>query len=78
MSTYTFKHRDTGDITEVSIPMSELDTYKAEHPEVELIILSTTKIVTGVMGTRHMDTNFKDLLSNIKRHSGRKNSIYIP
>jgi hypothetical protein len=75
MATYTFQHRETGDVTEISMPMVALDQYKVEHPELELIILSSTKIVSGVMGTRHMDSNFKDLLSNIKRHSGRTNTI---
>lgn len=77
MSTYTFQHRETGDVAEITIPMAELDQYKDAHPELELIVLSSTKIVSGVMGTRHMDSNFKDLLSNIKRHSGRNNTINI-
>lgn len=75
MPTYSFKNKETGDIAEVKLPMAELDKFKANHPEVELVIVSSTDIVSGVAGTRKMDDNFKDLLKNIKKHSGRKNTI---
>lgn len=75
MPTYSFKNRETGDIAEVKLSIVDLDKFKENHPEVELVIVSSTDIVSGVAGTRKMDDNFKDLLKNIKKHSGRKNTI---
>ena len=77
MPTYSFKNRETGDIAEVKLLMAELEPFKTSHPEVELVIISSTEIVSGVAGTRKMDTNFKDLLKNIKAHSGKKNTIDV-
>jgi hypothetical protein len=78
MPTYSFKNKETGDIADVKMPMAELDAFKARHPEVEQVIVSSTpEIVSGVDGTRKWDTNFRELMTNIKKHAGRKNTINI-
>ena len=38
MPTYSFKNKETGDITERVMKMSEYDSFKEEHPELETVI----------------------------------------
>ena len=35
MPTYVFKHKETGEITEVTLPISQLDQYKEDHPDAD-------------------------------------------
>lgn len=76
MPTYTFRNTLSQAVLEIKLPMAELDGYKAAHHELEIMI-GTLDIVSGVAGTRRMDDNYRDLLKNIKKHSGRKNTINV-
>lgn len=53
MPTYQFKHKETDEISEVFMKISELDSYKAEHPELEMFIGSPPKVCDP---TRMSDT----------------------
>lgn len=76
MPTYTFRNTLSKAVFEVKLSIADLDEYKTTHPELEIII-GTLDIVSGVAGTRRMDDNYRDLLKNIKKHSGRKNTINV-
>lgn len=41
MPTYTFKDKETGEITEIILRMSELDQYKEDNPNLESQIQSS-------------------------------------
>ncbi len=44
MPTYTFKHKETGEVQEVVLRMSELDSYKANNPQYERVFLEASNI----------------------------------
>ena len=44
MPTYTFKHKETGEVQEVVLRMSELDSYKANNPQYERVFLEASNV----------------------------------
>ena len=68
MPTYLFKHRQTGEVTEVALPIAEREAYADSHPELERIF-AMPMIVSGVDGQRRCDEGFKDLLRRMKKHN---------
>jgi len=65
MPTYSFRNKNTGDVAEVTMPISELENFKTKHPEVELVILCS-EIVSGINGIKPPD-GFNDILKRIKQ-----------
>jgi hypothetical protein len=69
MPTYDFKNRDTGEIIEVKMPMSELDKYKEEHPELERYFGKQSLGTT--YGKPKQSDGFKEVMSKIQsQHPG--------
>ena len=75
MPTYTLRNIKTLNEWDVICSYDELQTILDETPDV-VKVLSTPKIVTGV-GTLHgkIPDGFKDKLNQIKKGSGRNNTI---
>lgn len=73
MPIYDFRNKETGEITEVSLRISELDQYKQSHPEMEQVHLSAANLVSDA-GIKP-DDGFRDVLKSIKKASGRNNTI---
>lgn len=75
MPTYTLRDIKTNDQWDVHCSYDELQTILDEMPDV-IKVLSTPKIVTSV-GTLHgkIPDGFKDKLNQIKKGSGRGNTI---
>ena len=68
MPTYDFRHKETGEIIEVLMKISEKDEWLAANPDYESVILSAPSIGDPVrLGVRRMDGGFKEVLSNIKK-----------
>jgi predicted nucleic acid-binding Zn ribbon protein len=70
MPTYSFKHKETGEETEVVIKMSELMEYKENNPLLELVISGgalcrSINIGNGI----NKDGGFKEVLQNIHRRT---------
>jgi hypothetical protein len=67
MPTYSFKHKETGDITIRIMKMSELDEYKASNPELETYIESSMVVkslnIKGILSGNN--TGFKEVLQRI-------------
>ena len=40
MPTYDFRNKETGEVTEHIMRISQLDQFKADHPELEKVIIS--------------------------------------
>lgn len=58
------------------MPISELDTYKAQNPHLEQIISRAPAIADpSRLGLRKPDAGFRDVLKRIKKASGRSNKI---
>ena len=77
MPTYTFFDQQSGMEFDITMSMSELDTYKANNPSHKQVP-SAPAIVGGVGGIgRHSDDGWKDTLKSIKKASGRGNKTNV-
>lgn len=65
MPLYNFRNKETGEVVELSMRISELDQYKASHPEMEIVHLSAATVVRDV-GLKPSD-GFRDVLKSIKK-----------
>lgn len=66
MPTYTFRHKETGDITEHIMKMSELDAFKEAHPELERYMADTPGFADPVrLGRIKIDNGFREVLGRI-------------
>jgi hypothetical protein len=66
MPTYVFRNKETNEQFEKIMKISELDTFRAENPQLETVIQTVafgdpTKMST----TRKFDTGFKEVLQRI-------------
>lgn len=75
MPTYTVRSKSNSKEWDIQCSWDELQDYLDKHPDTEKV-LSTPKIVTGV-GSLHgkVPSGFKDKLNQIKKGSGRNNTI---
>lgn len=64
MATYTFLNKNTGEHEEVVLPMSRLDSYKAENPHLSLVILPSNLISGHAVKPA---AGFREVLKNIKQ-----------
>jgi predicted nucleic acid-binding Zn ribbon protein len=65
MPTYNFRNKDTGEETELTMSMSELDQYKEDNPHLEQFLTRAPGIARGVGTTRQFDSGFKEVLQKI-------------
>lgn len=72
MPTYTFRNKDTNEIFEEILKISELDQFRLDHPELETII-TVANTIRGL--DQKPDSGFRDVLTRIKSASGRNNTI---
>lgn len=76
MPTYNFQNKQTGEVTEVSLRISELDKYKEDNPDLEQVILSAPQMTSGHKTARQLaGGDWNNMLDNIKKKSGRGNTI---
>jgi len=71
MPTYEFKNRDTGEIIEARMSMSELDKYKEEHPELERYF--GNQGVNTTYGKPKQSDGFKEVMSRMQEAHPRAN-----
>jgi hypothetical protein len=80
MPQYDFKNKETGEVTEVLLRISEYDQWIVDNPEwVRYFPASSApKIVSGVKSTMRLaGRDWQDHLSNIKKGSGKDNTIKV-
>ena len=66
MPTYTFKHKETGEITEVVMKIAELDPYRQANPHLETVIgAPMLGDPTKLSASRKYDSGFKEVLQRI-------------
>ena len=76
MPTYNFRNKLTGEETEITMKIAELDNYKEENPELEQYLTGAPRIVSGVGGVlSRTDDGWNDQLKRIKAGAGRNNTI---
>ena len=76
MANYTFLNKKTNEEFDISMPISELDQYKANNPDFEQLIVRAPSIADPTrLGLRKPDSGFRDVLKRVKKASGRGNKI---
>ena len=65
MPTYVFRNKETGEQFEKLMKISELDTFRAENPQLETVIQSPMICDPVRVGVRKMDTGFKEVLQRV-------------
>lgn len=65
MPIYSFRDKQTDEIFDVMMSISDLDQYKIKYPHHERYIDGAPNIVSGVSITGKLDDGFKDVLSKI-------------
>jgi len=74
MPTYTMKNKQTGQIKEMILSLSEREQLLAEGEWIQQ--LATPKMVTNVTGTlKQAGDGWKEVLSKVKSGSGSHNTI---
>ena len=70
MPTYTYRVRETGEIQEHIIRMSEKDAFTAAHPELEPVIMNLPPLCDPfTIGVRRIDSGMKEVLTRIKKNN---------
>jgi hypothetical protein len=80
MPQYDFKNKETGEVTEVLLRISEYDQWIIDNPEwVRYFPASSApKIVSGVKSTMRLaGSDWNEHLKNIKKGSGKDNTIKV-
>lgn len=76
MANYTFYDTKSKKEFDITMPISELDEYKALNPHLEQRIKTAPSIADPTrMGLRKPDAGFRDVLKRIKKASGRNNTV---
>ena len=66
MPIYTFRNKDTGEVYDKIMKISEREVYLNENPNMEAIITSAPSVGDSVrLGIRKTDDGFKEVLSKI-------------
>ena len=75
MANYTFYDTKTDKEFDISMPISELDSYIENNPHLQQV-LSVPNIADPTrLGIRKPDSGFRDVLKRIKSASGRKSTV---
>ena len=78
MPQYDFKNKESGEITTVTLRISEYDDYVASHPELSRYYGPTSAmgIISGTKDAYAMaGRDWQQHLKNIKKGSGKNNTI---
>jgi len=74
MPTYTFKNKDTEEVFDISMSISERDQYVQDNPHLQQLITGAPAIGDPVrLGLRKPDAGFRDVLKKAKEaHPGSR------
>lgn len=72
MANYTFYNTKTNREEDLSMPISELDEFKAQNPHMQQIIKTAPALADPTrLGIKKPDSGFRDVLKKVKRaHRG--------
>lgn len=75
---YDFKNKETGEVIEKLLRISQLDEWKAENPDWEQVMLSAPGLVSdSKTPLKRAGTEWEDKLKRIKERSGKANTINV-
>jgi hypothetical protein len=70
MPTYVFRNKETGEQFEQIMKISELDSFRAENPQLETVIQAVAfGDPTKLSSSRKFDSGFKEVLQKIHERS---------
>jgi hypothetical protein len=70
MPTYVFRNKETGEQFEKILKISELDSFRAENPQLETVIQAVAfGDPTKLSSSRKFDSGFKEVLQKIHERS---------
>lgn len=76
MPQYEFKHKETGNIQDVYLRISEYDTWKSDNPDWERYYGTPPSLVSGTKSNLTMaGKDWQEHLGNIKKGAGKSNTI---
>jgi hypothetical protein len=68
MANYTFLDTKTHKEFDISMPISELDEYKAQNPHLQQLIKTAPAIADPTrLGIKKPDSGFRDVLKKVKK-----------
>lgn len=72
MPVYSFRHRQTGEVEEYVLSIAQMEQYKRDHLEVELVILSAPSVGDPFhLGRQKPPEDFlRNVIEPIQRKSG--------
>lgn len=76
MPNYQFKHKETGEVIDKFLRISQLDEWKQDNPEYESYFSGAPGLVSGSKDVfSRAGDGWNDHLNKIKANSGRDNTI---
>jgi hypothetical protein len=70
MPTYVFRNKETGEQFDKILKMSELESFRAENPQLETVIQAVAfGDPTKLSSSRKFDSGFKEVLQKIHERS---------
>lgn len=77
MPTYVFRNTETDEIEEHFMKMAELDEFKEKNPNLVVQLQGMNMITDSKSTLTRAGGEWQDLLKNIKKNSGRGNTIKV-
>ena len=77
MPTYRFKNKDTRKEWVEFMGISEADEYLKSNPNIEKLVNGAPAVVSGVGTHMKVPGDYTDMLKNIKKQAGKKNSVNV-
>ena len=74
MPNYQFKDKNTGDISEQFMSISDKEKFLKQNPHI-LQVLGSTSTISGVNTRSKVPDGFNDVLKGIQKASGKSNNI---
>lgn len=76
MPVYEFKNSQTGDVVEMTMKIAERDQFLADNPHMQPHHSQPIACSDPIrLGIRKIDYGFNEVLSRVKKGSGRSNTI---
>ena len=73
MPLYTFKNKETGEVFDKLLPLSERERFLNENPQLEQVLGATAFGDSVRLGIRRPDDGFKEVLSKIHAANYKSN-----
>jgi len=77
MATYVFRNKDTDEIEEHTMKIADLTEFKENNPHLKIQLQPLNPISDHKSTQTRAGSEWQDLLKNIKKGSGRGNTIKV-